>query len=320
MSNSIPVSYQPKKVFHHRNISGELDVFEAARYFAGVTDNLSDTHKNISVESRIFNNNTRPLRRMSLDMLNHRDQDHVPLQAMLMENRVENNKDKKCKQPNSPGGKLVQFLNSLFNQTSSKKSKSKTKSTKDEDESPGGWRRKKRSSISHFSSGNSTSTTTTAATTATVTSDSKSPFSISASSGFTTLPPYHVPHMPIKTTSHIDPKIYSHLKPPTTQNTKTPINENLNKIESFNTRSDFYDKNMSFRGGFLEKVKIYDEKQEKMKEFKRFVDDDNDDADSDSSSDLFELTSCNLGSRSSGLPVYETTRMVSIKRGASISS
>ncbi|KAI3730690.1 hypothetical protein L1987_61863 [Smallanthus sonchifolius] len=313
MSVSIPVSSQPKKPFHHRNGSDELDVFEAARYFSGATENFSDAHKNISVEAKSFNNNTRPFGRMSLDMPNHKG---VPLQAMLMENRMVINKEKKSKQPSSPGGKLAHFLNSLFNQTSSK-SKSKIKSTKDEDESPSGWRRK-RSSISHFRS----ETTTTITASPTIMSDAKSPFSTSASSGLRTPPPY-VAHTPTKTTS------YSYLKPLPTQITKIPINGNLNKIETFSIKNDFSEKTTSFRNGFLEKVKIYDEKQEEnhphnyvsrqdFKEFKRFIVDDG--ADSDSSSDLFELTNCDLGYHSSGLPVYETTRMESIKRGAPISS
>ncbi|KAK1416024.1 hypothetical protein QVD17_31812 [Tagetes erecta] len=302
MSMSIPVSSQPKKLFHTRNGSDELDVFEAAHYFSGAIENSSDTRKTM-------NHNTRPFGRMSLDMPNPRG-DSIPLQAMVMENKMMNKKEKKFKQPSSPGGKLAQFLNSLFNQTSSKKSKSKLKSTKNEDESPTSWRRKRRSSISHFISSGNTSTT---ATTATIMSDSKSLFSTSSSSGFRTPPPYnHVPHIPTNT------KTYSYLKkPPPTQ---IPINENLNKIETFSFKNDLYDKNKSFPNGFFEKAKIYDEKQQDMKRF--IIDDQDDDADSDSSSDLFELTNCDLGYNysSSGLPVYETTRVDSIKRSAPISS
>ncbi|KAL9994558.1 putative protein BIG GRAIN 1 [Helianthus debilis subsp. tardiflorus] len=317
--STIPVSSQAKKPFHHRNGSDELGVFEAARYFSGATENssFSGTH-----ESRSFNYNTRPFGRMSLDMPNLHRGNGIPLQAMLMENHMVINKEKKSKQPSSPGGKLAHFLNSLFKQTSSKKSKSKTKSTKDEDESPSSWRRKRRSSISHFRSANTTTTitataTATATTTATIMSDAKSPFSTSTSSGFRTPPPYHVAHTPTKTTSYKDPKSYTYLKPLPTQITKVPINGNLNKIEHFTTKSDLSDKNMSFHNGLLEKVKIYDEKhkyvsREDIKEFKKFVVDDG--ADSDSSSDLFELTNCDLGYYSSGLPVYETTRMDSIKK------
>ncbi|KAK9063660.1 hypothetical protein SSX86_017531 [Deinandra increscens subsp. villosa] len=319
MSNSLLASSQPKKLFHQRNGSDELDVFEAARYFAGATENISGTRENIIVEARTFNSNTRPSGRMSLDMPNH-IRDSIPLEAMLMENRMMMNKDKKSKQPSSPGGKLAHFFNSIFSQTSSKKTKSKTKSTKEEDESLGGWRRKRRSSISHFGSANShptttatTATSTTTATTATVMSDAKSPFSTSASSGFRT-PPLYVAHKPTKITSYGTPKSYSYLKPPPTQITKIPIMGNLKKIKNFNVMSDLSDKNVSFGNGFLEKVNICHEKQE---DIKSFIDDDG--ADSDSSSDLFELRNCDLGCDSGGLPVYETTRVVGIKRDAPIS-
>ena len=85
-------------------------------------------------------------------------------------------KEKKHKQPSSPGGRLASFLNSLFSQSASKKkksNKSSSQSMKDEDESPGG-RRRRRSSISHFRSSS--------------TADSKSLYS-SLSSEFRT-PPY----------------------------------------------------------------------------------------------------------------------------------
>lgn len=305
---------------HKRNGSDELDVFEAARYFAGANDNFIGTHKNVSGEARNFGNTTqkycmRPFGRMSLDMPNHRE-NSIPLQAMLIENPMMINKEKKSKQPSSPGGKLAQFLNSLFNQTSSKKSKSKTKSTKDEDESPSSWRRKRRSSISHFRSSNNSSNNTTA----TIISDSRS-------SGFRTPPPYHIAHTPTKTTSYRDTKSYSYLKPQPSQITKIPINGNHNKIEDVNLKSDYIEKNMSFGNGFAEKVKIFDEKQNEhhpdhkyvlKEDIKSFIDED--DGDSDSSSDLFELTNCDLGYYSSGLPVYETTHIDSIKRGAPVAS
>ncbi|XP_076884738.1 protein BIG GRAIN 1-like E [Bidens hawaiensis] len=320
MSESIVLTSQIKKPFHHRNGSDELDVFEAAGYFSGATENFSGTQKNTSV------NNTqkysmKPIRRMSLDMPNQRGSSINPLQSMLLDPMV-TTKEKKFKQPSSPGGKLAHFLNSLFNQTSLKKSKSKKKSTKDEDESPGGWKRKRKSSISHFSNGNNTTTTVV---TANIISDDKSSFSTSSNSGFRTPPSYHVAHTPTKIASYREPVSYSCLKPRATETTKTPLTENLNKIATFSVKNDFPVKNNSFRNGVVEKVKILDEKQEQEQEqhhpYKKFTNDD-DGADSDSSSDLFELANCDLGySCSSGLPVYETTRMdISIKRGAPISS
>ncbi|XP_076953443.1 protein BIG GRAIN 1-like E [Bidens hawaiensis] len=319
MSESIVLTSQIKKPFHHRNGSDELDVFEAAGYFSGATENFSGTQRNNTSVNNTQKYSMKPIRRMSLDMPNQlRGNSISPLQSMLLDPMV-TTKEKKFKQPSSPGGKLAHFLNSLFNQTSLKKSKSKKKSTKDEDESPGGWKRKRRSSISHFSNGNNTAATVV---TANVISDDKSSFS---TSGFKTPPSYHVAHTPTKIASYREPISYSCLKPHPIEITKTPLTENLNKIETFGVKNDFPVKTMSFRNGVVEKVKILDEKHEEhkndIKEFKKFSNDD-DGADSDSSSDLFELANCDLGySCSSGLPVYETTRMdISIKRGAPISS
>ncbi|KAK1419882.1 hypothetical protein QVD17_29302 [Tagetes erecta] len=330
MSKGVLLSSQPKKPFHNRNGSGELDVFEAAGYFSGANENLNGTRENISVEANTLSTNNsqtysmRPIRRMSLDMLNHRGNPINPIQSMLIENPM-NTKEKKFKQPSSPGGKLAHFLNSLFNQASSKKSKSKKKSTNDEDETPSGWKRKRRSSISYFRSGttttssNTTTTTTTTVGTGTAifTRDDKSSFSTSTSSGFTAPPPYHA--APIPTKNCKDPGSHSYLKPPPTQTTKIPVTENLNKIENFNTKSDYSEKKMSLQNGVVEKVKIFDEKQEDIKEFKKFVVDD-DGADSDSSSDLFELANCDFGYCSGGLPVYKTIYTDNINRCAPISS
>ncbi|KAE8690950.1 MADS-box protein CMB1 isoform 1 [Hibiscus syriacus] len=170
--------------FHRRNDSSELDVFEAARYFSGYNDAGSGGYYNCATYSERIMRDERqqqqPCRggRVSLDV-------HVPMRhhpivqpAHVVEKQII--KEKKHKQPSSPGGKLASFLNSLFNQTSSKKKKSKstTQPMKDEEESPGG-RRKRRISISHFRSSS--------------TADTKSMYS-SSNSGFRTLPPYvHTP-------------------------------------------------------------------------------------------------------------------------------
>ncbi|KAL4574339.1 hypothetical protein LXL04_021168 [Taraxacum kok-saghyz] len=316
MSIKIPPTSQPKEPFHRRNGSDELDVFEAAHYFSGATENFSVACKNVNGDATVLGNNTqkycmRRMGRMSLDIPKNIE-NTIPLQAMLMENSMNN--EKKSKHPSSPGGRLAHFLNSLFNQTSSKKSqsKSKTKSTKSEDDSPGGWRRK-RSSISHFRSGNSNSSI----------SDSKSLYSTSKSSGFRTPPFYHIAHTPTKTG-----RSYLDLKQPPSQITKIPINGTLKRNESFNIKTDLSENKMSVETRFVENVKMYDEKQEEhhhprkyvsredVKGFKRFSDEDG--GDSDSSSDLFELTNCDLGYYPSGLPVYETTRVDAIKRGVPI--
>ncbi|GJR85319.1 BIG GRAIN 1-like protein E [Tanacetum coccineum] len=300
----IPHLQENKKPFHRRNGSGDLHVFEAARYYEATP------HKNYMREGG----------RLSLDIPNNR-RNSIPLHVMMSENRnsiplqniiMDHNpmmvkKEKKYKQPSSPGGKLAHFLNSLFNQASSKKSKSKsttsTQSTKDEDESPSGWRRRRRSSISLFRSGNSNSNTV---------SETK-PISSR------TPPPYHIPQAPTKSATYKD-----HTR--TCEITKAPFNEN------HNVKSGLYEKK-SYVNGLLEKNRVcdHDIKQDgdhhqnkhdqpvEIQEFKRFILDDNDGGNSDSSSDLFELTNCDLGYYSSGLPVFETTHMDNIKKGAPIS-
>lgn len=66
-------------------------------------------------------------------------------------------KEKKYKQPSSPGGRLASFLNSLFSHSSSKKKKSKhfaqSMEEMEEDESRTS---KRRISISHFRTSNAT--------------------------------------------------------------------------------------------------------------------------------------------------------------------
>ncbi|GLT27548.1 hypothetical protein SLA2020_025350 [Shorea laevis] len=252
-----------RKSFHRRNDSAELDVFEAARYFAG------------------YNESVQPWRggRVSFGM-----PDIIPQQTHVEEKH--SMKEKKYKQPSSPGGRLASFLNSLFNQASSRKKKSK--SIKEEEGSPGG-RRRRRSSISHFRISSTTSTGT------------KSLYS-SSSSGFRTPPPYA--HRPTK--CYKDLRSYSdhkQAKPTNFQNEKLKLNEGYKgKHKSVGIWLDQYP---SDEGENLE--------------FKK-LDDDDDDADTDSSSDLFELQNYDLGIYSSGgLPVYETTRMDDIRRGAPIS-
>nr|XP_043624264.1 protein BIG GRAIN 1-like E [Erigeron canadensis] len=324
MPKTIPTLQENKKPFHRRNGSGDLHVFEAARYFEASNPTL--THKRYMREG---------VGRLSLDIPNNRinstpletmmeNRNSVRLRDMIMDhhNPMVIKNEKKYKQPSSPGGKLAHFLNSLFNQTSSKKSKSKSKSIssiqsiKDEDESPSSWRRKRRSSISLFRSGNNSNVTHL--------SDTKSSCS-------KTPPSYHIPPIrptSTKTTTYRDLISCSHHKP-TCETTKPPIIES-HKNGNQKVKSGLYEKK-SLGNGLLEKSKVCDIKQDdhhqkydptmETKELKRFIlDDDDDGGDSDSSSDLFELTNCDLGYYSSGLPVFETTHIDSIKRGAPISS
>ncbi|KAJ4960168.1 hypothetical protein NE237_020078 [Protea cynaroides] len=283
-----------KKSIHRKNDSGELDVFEAAQYLAAGTNEGSGgiygstfSHKVMREERQVWGG-----RRMSLDM---------PMRNPLPSQTHQVEKEKKHKQPSSPGGRLAKLLNSIFNQAVSKKKKSKstTQSVKDEDESPGG-RRKRRSSISHFRSASTT--------------DSKSMYASSTTtSGFRTPPPYA--HTPTK--AHKDILV--------------PLSNHNGKVRSMGSQHDaldeklkFYDmlseKSKNYGCGSLEKDRIWiDDYSSEKKNFRKF-DEVDDGGESDSSSDLFELQNYDLGFYSSGLPVYETTHMESIKRGAPIAS
>ncbi|XWS34217.1 hypothetical protein CRYUN_Cryun21dG0021500 [Craigia yunnanensis] len=304
-----------KKSFHRRNDSGELDVFEAARYFSGYNEAAS--YNCATFTQKIMREERQPWRggRISLDVPMRNP---LPQQTHVVEKQI---KEKKYKQPNSPGGRLASFLNSLFNQTGSKKKKSKstTQSKKDEEESPGG-RRKRRSSISHFRSSS--------------TADIKSFYS-SSSSGFRTPPPYA--HTPTK--SYKEFRSYSDHK----QVVSLSKNNNIGQTKSTALQNELLDdkrnttdysrldEKFKFNDGYSEKHKnLGTRNQEKdrnwtdrcpseEKERRKFREVD-DGADSDSSSDLFELQNYDLGIYSSGLPVYETTHMDSIKRGAPISN
>ncbi|XP_022734722.1 protein BIG GRAIN 1-like E [Durio zibethinus] len=304
-----------KKPFHRRNDSGELDVFEAARYFSGY--NETGSYNCATFTQKIMREERQPSRggRISLDVPM---KNPLPQQTHVVEKQI---KEKKYKQPSSPGGRLASFLNSLFNQTGYKKKKSKSTahSMKDEEESPGG-RRKRRSSISHFRSSSA--------------ADAKSFYS-SSSSGFRTPPPYA--HTPTKTYKEF--RSYSNHK----QVVSLPKNNNIGQTKSAALQNDllddkrnttdysWLDEKRKFNDGYSEKHKnlgtrhqekdrnFADRYPSEEKEFRKFNDVD-DGADSDSSSDLFELQNYDLGIYSSGLPVYETTHMDSIKRGAPISN
>ncbi|KAJ6670222.1 PROTEIN BIG GRAIN 1-LIKE A-RELATED [Salix viminalis] len=258
-----------KKSLHRRNNSDELDVFEAARYFSGYNEAGSAGYNGAAYTQKFTREDHKHSwrgGRMSLDVpMRNPLPHHLHQQPHAVEKQIL--KEKKYKQPSSPGGRLASFLNSLFSQTSSKKKKSKstTQSMKDDDESPGG-RRKRRSSISHFRSSSTT--------------DTKSLY-YTSSSGFRTPSPYA--HPPTKGC-----KDFRNLKV-----AKDCGNQYLEKGRTW--ADDLY---------LLEE-----------NEFRNFNEVD-DGAESDSSSDLFELQNCDLGIYSNGLPVYETTHMDSIKRGA----
>ncbi|XP_035542229.1 protein BIG GRAIN 1-like E [Juglans regia] len=316
------------KSFHGRNDSGEIDVFEAARYFSGYHEAGGYSATNFT-QNKIMRDEIRPqgsrVGRMSLDVpimrnsLPHRPQHGVEKQM----------KEKKYKQPSSPGGRLASFLNSLFSQSASKKKKSKSAAQSmkdDQEESPGG-RRKRRSSISHFSSSS--------------TADSKSIHSASRNSGFRTPPPPHA-HAQTPTKSYRDFGSYSEYHKQMMSLSKynngharssALHNDQVLDIDKIRINKDltWLDEKMALSNGFPGKCKNlskeYSDKDgiwvhkssPEEKGFRSFGEED-DGAESDSSSDLFELQNYDLGDYSSGLPVYETTNMDSIKRGATISN
>ncbi|CAK7326233.1 unnamed protein product [Dovyalis caffra] len=306
-----------KKSLHRRNDSDELDVFEASRYFSGYNE-AGAGYKGATYTQKVMREDHKHSwrgGRMSLDVPMRNPLPHLlHQQSHTVEKQIL--KEKKYKQPSSPGGRLASFLNSLFNQTSSKKKKSKsaTKSLKDDDESPGG-RRKRRSSISHFRSSSTTET--------------KSLYS-SSSSGFRTPPPYaHTPTKGYKEfRSYSDHnQIVSLSKQNGTVKSAAFQNEILD--DKKNTDLSWLEDKYKFNDGFsdqkvtknrgnqyVEKERTWvDQYTSGEKEFRKFNELD-DGAESDSSSDLFELQNYDLGIYSNGLPVYETTHMDSIKRGA----
>ncbi|OIW02200.1 hypothetical protein TanjilG_21853 [Lupinus angustifolius] len=297
-----------KKSFHRRNDSSELDVFEAERYFSGYNEaisyNSSSFRQKIMTEERHANR-----ARISLDM---------PMRSLLpqqfhgMEKQVVM-KEKKHKQPSSPGGRLASFLNSLFSQSASKKKKSKSsQSMKDEDDENPSGRRRRRSSISLFRSSSN--------------ADAKSLYS-SLSSGFRT-----PPHVQTPTKSCKEFRIFSDhkhavslskhnglVKPKTTLHNELKREPTL-LDENYKHGRLSLEKQKNCGNELAEKDRIWlDKYSAEDKGFKKFnvVDDG---AESDSSSDLFELQNCDLGYCSSGLPVYETTNMDNIKRGTPISN
>ncbi|GAB4840139.1 hypothetical protein Ancab_020902 [Ancistrocladus abbreviatus] len=326
------MSINPDKVYkksnhHRRDNSGELDVFEATRYYAGGINDSFGTHHSNSNNASLSQKMIREERqghwsrggRVSVDMpttMRHQlAHHHEPREK-------KQSKEKKHKQPSSPGGRLASFLNSLFSQSASKKKKSSSKSSsqsaKDntaiEEESPGS-RRKRRSSISHFR----TPTTTTTSNLV----DSRSLYS-SSSSGFRTPPPY----VNTPTKSYKDFRSYSDHKQVLATLSKYNINgENaksatiMQSNDKRGTNFDWLDEKFKCCNGLLEKPKDlnYGHSEEKGTKKKFGEADHHDDHDaggeSDSSSDLFELQlNYELGYYSSGLPVYETTHVESIKR------
>lgn len=325
-----------RKSIHRRNDSGtELDVFEASNYFSGYNEALNNgTTKTTTLNHKIMKeeNTNWSGGRISLDLpMRNILNSHHDHQQSHNDHMVEKQtKEKKFKQPSSPGGKLASFLNSLFNQSASKKKKSKstTLSMKDHEEeiSPSG-RRRRRISISHFRSSSSSSSNIITTNT---NADSKSLYSCS-SSGFRTPPPNA--ETPIKSYKDFRSTYSDHKE----AFSFPKYNGNIRSDEVFDGKrekgSSWLDQKLKCSNGLSEKFKnlsnntaILDKDMKwvnkyetEEREFRRFNEVD-DGAESDSSSDLFELPNFDLGCYSSGLPVYETTNMDKIKRVTQISN
>ncbi|KAM7272559.1 hypothetical protein ACFE04_027222 [Oxalis oulophora] len=288
-----------KKAFHTRNDSGELDVFEAANYFSGYNE-INSSQYNKSMMRDDCHQRSGRVSRISLDVPLMRRNSSLLLPTQQYNNNNSNNnnsnnnnnKEKKFKQPSSPGGRFANFLNSLFHQASSKKkSKSMVNHDQEENNQVSGWRRKRRSSISHFQS-----------STTTIIDDDLSSHS---KSGFRTPPVCNINNNAAAPVAFTPTKNYKEFR----------------SISDHTTKKSSNDKKININNNNNNKLK-FDNARIMNNSLKEDDHDHDDGVESDSSSDLFELPNYDLGiyNSSSGLPVYETTRMESIKRGAPIST
>ncbi|XP_022149082.1 protein BIG GRAIN 1-like E [Momordica charantia] len=256
-----------KKSFHRRNNSGELDVFEAARYFSGCNEVSYTGGGGYQKIFREDHGGRRGAGRMSLDLPIRTNV--VPLPPPPYTAEKQTIKEKKHRQqPSSPGGRLANFLNSLFNQSASKKKKKPKNPIKSEDQEIGSAGRKRRSSLSNL-----------------IDSKSSSNFSVS---GFRTPP---TPNCTLQTPN----KNYKEIRTLLSSSNNNLGNGSFNQVaynNNYKQNSDRHQENE------IRKINGLDEG-----------------ADSDSSSDLFELRIGDFDCySSSGLPVYETTNIHTIKR------
>ncbi|KAG1341927.1 protein BIG GRAIN 1-like E [Cocos nucifera] len=303
---------------HRRHDSGELDVFEAVRYFAGAIDGVGLT-------GRIGPQRVMREERKSLDI----PMKTIPPQECQGVKKC-HPKETKGKQPSSPGSRLASFLNYIFHQTASKK-KSKTdtttKSSNDGESEERLGRRSRRRSC-HSQSIRS--------------SDSKSIYS-SEISGVSTPPP----HTDIQaksqkqqcssSRSHGQPKLAALCPQREVWDERRVQGETwVDERAKFSDR--LYGRSKVLGGGkpdvawnerLLENRWVLNRNKEGLlekngefgEEFRRKEESREDDGgESDSSSDLFELKNIDFGEFSSGLPVYGTTEVEMIKRGAAIAS
>ncbi|XP_038982927.1 protein BIG GRAIN 1-like E [Phoenix dactylifera] len=293
---------------HRRHDSGELDVFEAVRYFAGAMDEVGLAGRigpqRVIREDRVLWREERK----SLDT----PMTTIPPQACQGVEKY-HSKERKCKQPSSPGTRLASFLNSIFNQTGSKrKSKSCTtaKSSKDGEleERPGG-RSRRRSCHSRSTPPPHTS--------------------IPAKSQEEQCRSYKL--------AHGQPKVATFCPQREVWDERRVQGETwLAEIAKFSDR--LHDKSKVLGGGKLDvawnegllenrwvlhrnKEGFFEKHGECGDEFRRKEESMEDNGgETDSSSDLFELKNIEFGEFSSGLPFYGTTEMEIVERGSSITS
>lgn len=300
---------------------------EAARYFSGANEvsghqKMSRSGGRISLDIPMMSS-----RRSSTFQAQTHQHNHVMMEKATT-------KEKKHKQPYSPGGRLASFLNSIFSQNSSKKKKSKScsaQSMKDEDHDSPDGRRKRRSSISHFRSTNHISSSAENSSSEFATPRCTNTPAKNSFKEFKNFLDHHKPAVLLNVSKNNGPIKSSTSKNDSCHNystTKISTDRDNSRLDDdtfkFSTTTTT-NKNNQFP---LEKCKIFgkcyldhDINQSSERNFRNFVNEIDDGADSDSSSDLFELQNFDLGGcYSSGLPVYETTHMDSIKRSAPITS
>ncbi|KAL8035365.1 hypothetical protein ABFX02_12G092800 [Erythranthe guttata] len=276
------------------NNSGEIDVFEAARYFSGgAGQNPINTAVPPPPPQRAL------ACRISLEMPKNPYSNLSAAAAAAMDHGGDQKKQekKKYKQPSSPGGKLASFLNSLFNQTTSKNTTTKKLMKKKNTSVKSGSsnndleeERKRRSSISHFkitTTSDSSNKSTYANMMATPTKSSLRSLS------------HHQIELGVSAPSRI-------------------INAGVDQKRTISDNNIISYRNNNAGFGFSDRSSTV-----MNRKFSDDDDDDEDGAESDSSSDLFDLPNHDLDfcSASSGnLPVYGTTHMDRIRISAPISA
>ncbi|KAL8142302.1 hypothetical protein V2J09_015334 [Rumex salicifolius] len=303
-----------RKSCHRSNNSGELDVFTAESYFSSNGTTLMHELGMMAIRDDC---NTRNRQqgwregRVSLDIpsmkytttsshhYHHHHHHHYHRQHSVTQPPQDKDVIKKHRQPSSPGGKLASFFNSLITHAVSKKKKI-PKLPSSEQESPNNWRKLK---INNFS-GSTTRTTNT----------NSDPYPINT--------PTKTPYKNLFSKSRC-----KNINPNTKANSATQVLDLEwldEKLKCIGVLSSSDQKQSSNKGFDRQRCSLDKERsligRNSSAETginKRFKEEDGDGGESDSSSDLFELQ-LNYEYCSSGLPVYETTCVDTIKRSSNI--